>query len=189
MIPYGRVYVQTAASENDFTDPQYEALVWNVLKGVEMIKSRGDRGTMLRVRAALERRGGQPGPRRQEYASAWKIEALRGLTRHKRFENTLTHARKRAPESARQELWKYCRDCYQWCRLADLHSPEDWQRPKAAKHFREQFGLEFPRDLDAAIEAYRRGRKSFEKHEADYERFLKSSQAATKLGDSSQTTS
>jgi hypothetical protein len=180
MIPNnGRVYVQTAASENDFTEPQYEALVWNVLNGIKTIKARGDRATLLRVRAALDRTGVTPGPKRQQYASSWKIDTLRNLAKKKkqRFEDALTHpARKRAPESARQELWKYCKEFYHWCMLANLHSPEDWQNNSAAKYFQEQFGLKFPRDLDAATEAYRRGKKTVEKRLADYDRFLESHQ-------------
>jgi hypothetical protein len=166
---------------SDFRDQQYEELVQTVLRGIEIIKARGDKATLLDVRAACEREGIKPGPKRQQRYSAWKIETLRNLARpHAKFEDAITHpARKRAPESARQELWRYCRELYRWCMLANLHTPEDWQKPKAAKVFREQFGLQFPRDLDAASEAYGRGKKTFEKHLAVYDRFLELDQPPT----------
>jgi len=172
-----RVYVETAESEAGITDPHYEELVWTVLAGIERIKARGDKATLLRVRAALERRGLKPGPKRQEYASVWKIETLRNLSKGMPFQSALAHpARKRAPESARQELWRYCREFYQWCLLADLHNPQEWLKPKAARHLRRQFGIELPLYLDAATEAYKRGRRTVSKHLAAYHRFVASSQ-------------
>jgi hypothetical protein len=144
-----------------------------VLRGIEIIKLRGDRAALRRVRNAIERTGGNPGPKRGEFA--WKIETLRNLAKKKKFEEAVTHpARKRALESAHQEIWRYCREFYHWCLLTNLHTNEDWQKPKAAALFREKFGFEFPRDLDAAQEAYRRGKQTVEKHLAEYDRFLES---------------
>ena len=40
--------------------------------------------------AMLERKGGKPGPKRQEYASAWKIDTLRNLAKGARFEVAVT---------------------------------------------------------------------------------------------------
>lgn len=174
-----RVYVETAAFEAGFSDTQYEELVWTVLAGVERIKARGDKATLLRVRAALERKGDIPGPKRQSYASAWKLETLQNLAQGTPFARALTHpARKRAPESSRQELWRYCREFYLWCLLAELHTPGDWQKPTAARHLRYQFGIQFPRDLVAAIEAYKRGKRTVSKHLAAYDRFLAPSKPA-----------
>ncbi|HMD30653.1 MAG TPA: hypothetical protein VKG84_02005 [Candidatus Acidoferrales bacterium] len=168
-----RVYVETAASEADITDPHYEELVWTVLAGIERIKTRGDRATLLRVRAALERKGMNPGPKKQAYATAWKLDTLRNLSKSMPFESAVTHpARKRALESARQELWRYCREFYNWCLLAGIHSPKDWLKPKAAAQFRREFGMNFPRDLDAATEAYKRGKRTNAKHLTAYDRFL-----------------
>ena len=172
----GSVFVQTAASETDIADPRYEELLWTVLAGIERIKARGDKASLLRIRAALDRKGLKTGPKRQDYASKWKIEALHNLAKGMPLEHAITHpARKRALESARQELWRYCRAFYQWCLLADLHSPKDWQKPKAAQQFRDEFGLQFPRDLEAASEAYKRGKQTVGKHLAAYDRFRTSS--------------
>ncbi len=170
-----RVYVEAAVSEADITEPGYEQLVWTVLAGIEQIKSRGDKAALRRIRAALERKGLRPGPRRQDYATKWKIETLRNLSTGVSFENAVTHpARKRALDSARQELWEYCQEFYRWCLLADQHSPGEWQNPKAGRHFREEFGMEFPRDRDAAAEAYRRGKRTVDRTLAAYDHFLKS---------------
>jgi len=175
LVRSSRVFVETAASETDFTDPMREDLLWTVLAGIERLKARGDRQALLRVRAALERKNSRPGPRRQAYAAKWKIETLQNLAKGLPLEQAVTHAaRKRALESARQELWRYCREFYQWCLLANLHNPDDWRRPKAAQQFREDFGLEFPRDLEAAREAYKRGKRTVDKHLAACDRFLAS---------------
>ena len=105
MFPTNYVYVQTAAKEADFTDLEYEYTIRRVLAGVEKIKKRGDKAKLLLVRRALERKGLKPGPKRQEYASSWKIDTLRNLSKDALFEDAVTHpARKRALESARQEV-------------------------------------------------------------------------------------
>jgi len=175
MLRSGEVFVETAARESDFTDPSREDLLWTVLAAIERLKARGDREALLRIRAALERKGLKPGPKRQAYAARWKIETLQNLAKGLPLEKAVTHpARKRALESARQELWRYCREFYQWCLLANLQDPDDWQRPKAAQQFREDFGLEFPRDLEAAREAYKRGKRTVDKHLAARDRFLAS---------------
>jgi hypothetical protein len=172
-----RVYVETAASESDFTDLQYEKLVWTVLASVQRIKARGDTATLRRLRAAIERKGIKPGPKAQEYARKWKVETLKNLAHGIPFEAAVTHpARKRALESARQEIWMYCREFYLWCLLTNLHRLEEWQKPKAAEHFLKEFGVAFPADLDAAKEAYARGRRTVDKHLAAYDCFLASSQ-------------
>ncbi len=161
-IPTGCVYVQTAASEADFTDLQYEYSIRRVLAGIENIKKRGNKAKLLLVRRVLERKGGKPGPKRQEYASAWKIDTLRNLAKGARFEVAVTHpARKRALESARQEVWKYCKKFYRYCEMMGLHTPENWQRSAGDVSLLQfVFGFELSRDCDAMAEAYKRGKRA-----------------------------
>lgn len=170
-----RVYVETAVSEADIADPAVEQLLETVLLGVEHLKNRGNKAALLRIRASIERKGLKPGPKRQDYATKWKIETLRNLGAGMSFENAVTHpARKRALDSARQEIWRYCGEFYRWCLLANVHSPEEWQNPKEAPHFRENFGMEFPRDIAAAAEAYKRGKRAVDRSLAAYDRLLRS---------------
>jgi hypothetical protein len=134
------VFVETAASEALLRDPDRERQVWAVLQDVNAFKKRGDKDALRRIRASLDRKGGRPGPKRRDFA-AWKIEALRGLSKGVRFVDALKDpARKSHPESARQELWQYCREFYRLCELAELDRPEHWQKPPVSEYFRDRFG-------------------------------------------------
>lgn len=160
----GYVYVQTAVSKADLTDLRHEYTIRRVLADIEKIKKAGtDKQTRLLIRRALEREGLTPGPRREDHA-AWKIATLCNLSKGMRFEGALNATGvSLALESSRQGVWKYCREFYRWCKIMGLHTPEDWQRSRGdVSLLRLRFGLELPRDRDAVVEAYRRGKKTFE---------------------------
>ncbi|HXR10183.1 MAG TPA: hypothetical protein VN792_05360 [Candidatus Acidoferrales bacterium] len=126
------------------------------------------------LRAALERKGGRPGPKQRPAANRWKIETLREIARGKPLKQSVRQPR-RSPQSASAELGRFCREFYWLCEFLEAHEPESWRKPRAAKLFKEQLGFAFPRDVAAAEEAYRRGRAAAEHSLREYDRFTRAS--------------
>jgi hypothetical protein len=156
-----RICVQTATSEKDFTDVHYERLIWSVLNGIQTIKSRGDQATLRRARNALESKGMKPGPKAQSDSNRWMIELLHRLSTGMLLKEAVKRPRK--PSSASAQLSVFCNEFYQICTWLDAETPDSWQTPKSAKAFLDRLGIRFPQDLSAAMEAYRRGKKSFDR--------------------------
>jgi hypothetical protein len=153
-----RVYIETAASECDFTDPEYEGKVADILLGIDAIKRRGDERTLRRLRAALSRKGVKRGPKPRQDTRRWKIETLRELAAGKQLKASVAQA-KRTPQSASAELVRFCRDFYECCWWLGAHTPDLW-RGYVAGVLSERFGFQFPGDVEAAREAYCRGEES-----------------------------
>lgn len=156
-----RVFVETAGAKSKLSDLEYERRVADVFLGIAAIQQRGDRQTLLAIRAALGRKGGRRGPKRQRDAVRWKVETLRQLAGGQPLKASVAHPR-RTPQSASAEIGRFCREFYEYCWWLDAHSPDSWQRD-AAGMLGEKFGFEFPRDALAAREAYLRGKRSVER--------------------------
>lgn len=161
------VWVEAASSESDLTDFKYEGFVRSVLAGIMMIKNRGDKATLLRVRAALESKGGKPGPKLQPENNAWLIELLKELAAGKPLKKARL-PKPWKPSSASATLSRFCWNFYQLCTLFGAPSPEEWQGEYVAHIIHERFGFQFPNDLSAAQEAFRRGEAQLTAEEREY---------------------
>jgi hypothetical protein len=166
-----RVFVETAPSENDLTDYEYEGFVRSVLAGIERIKARGDKATLRRVRAALESKGGKPGPKVNPEQRAWLVAVLKELATGKPLKQ-VTLPKPRKPASVSATLSQFCWRFYQFCNLFDAKSPSEWQTDCIAGLMRERFGFSFPDDLIAAQEAFRRGKAQLTPEQRAREPFL-----------------
>jgi len=165
MLPF-RVFVETAPSESDLTDYEYEDFVRSILAGIERIKARGDKATVRRVRAALESNGGRPGPKVDPQQNAWLIAVLKELATGKPLKQ-VTLPRPRKPASVSAMVSRFCWNFYLLCTLLGANSPSEWQANRVAVTIRERFGFSFPDDLVAAQEALRRGEKQLTPEEHD----------------------
>jgi hypothetical protein len=164
MLPEpSRVFVLTAAREQDFPDRAYEQLVKEVHWGIEQVKKRGDRDTLREIRSALERKGKRPGVAANPENNRWMIDLLTELASGKQLKGAVPRPWKPASASAR--LSRFCWDFYTWCTLFGAHDRQAWQEPYIARVLRQEFGFRFldegqaGRDLSAANEAYRRGKQ------------------------------
>src|SRR5439155_26029206 len=126
----------------------------------DSLRNLRDTETLKRIRAATERKGGKPGPKRRSH-SEWKIDLLRQLASNpmKSVKNFAEYPDTEG--SVRVELGRFCRSFYERCILLGARTPQSWQEPKVAQSLREGFGFAFPADLPAASEAYRRGEEKF----------------------------
>jgi hypothetical protein len=159
-IPGPDAFVQTARTTSDFPDLDRERIIWENTQRCKWLKARYGHTAWLQVRAAIERKGTRPGPKRRECAD-WKIRTLQMVSKGVPFEDAIENpARKHRLESARVEIWRYCREFHDVCQWTGLNTPEEWQKPKAAQYLHEHFGLQFPHDLKAAREAFHRGTPS-----------------------------
>jgi hypothetical protein len=164
------VFVESAESEADLTDWDYEHVVWQVLQGIETIKGRGDRITLRRVRAAIERKGEKPGPKADPKQNASLVAVLKELATGKLLKQvSLQKPYKHASVSAK--LSPFCWKFYQFCTLFRASSPSEWQAYNVARLIRERFGFSFPDDLTAAEEAFRRGKAQLTPEERQWEPF------------------
>jgi hypothetical protein len=162
-----RVWVETAYSESDLTDLEYEGLVRSVLAGINRIKKLGDKATLRRVRSALESRGGKRGPKVIPENNAWVIDLLKELAAG----TPLKQARLPKPwkpSSASAKLSRFCWNFYQLCMLYRAPSQKEWQSEHVADVIRKQFGFQFPSDLGAAQEAFLRGEAQLTAEEREY---------------------
>ncbi len=165
-----RVWVETATSESALTAFDYEGLVQAVLAGIEQIKRLGDKATLRRVRASLESKGGKPGPKVNPENNAWLIELLKHLAAGKALKEAAL-PKPWKPASASAKLSQLCWRFYQLCTLLGTPLAEGWQSKHAADIIRDRFGFQFPNDVDAAQEAYRRGEAQLSPEEREYEPF------------------
>jgi hypothetical protein len=150
------VFVETAESETELMDWDYEHLVWRVLQGIETIKRRGDSATLRRVRAAIESKGEKPGPKVNPEKNEWLIGVLKELAAGKPMkEIPLPHPWK--PASVSAILSRFCWGFYHLCTLFGANSPDKWQGDYVARIIKKRFGFSFPDNLAAAQEAFRRG--------------------------------
>jgi hypothetical protein len=146
------VYVETAKSEAAFTDVEGERLLYSVLNGIAQIKSRKNcKRSLNAIRAVIERKGTSPGPERVD---DWKIEMLRKLAAGELWKQVITSSAKKA-RSAEVELVRFCREVYEECLLFDSDSftPHPYLLDKLQFRFG---GFQFPADIAAVKEAYRR---------------------------------
>lgn len=158
-----RVFVATAATKEDLPDPEYVRSVRAVLRGIELIKKRGDKARLRLIRAALERKGGRPGPKADPAKSAWLIGVLKELATGKPLLKQVRLRKPWKPASASAKLSQFCWDFYQLCTLFGANSPREWQEEYVARTIRDRFGFRFPDDLTAAQEAFRRGQASLDR--------------------------
>ncbi len=156
--------------EKSVPDPVCAQIVEDVLWGIEQIRERGDRVMLLQLRAALERKGGRPGPKRRPEANRWKIETLHEIAQGKPLKQSVRHPR-RSPQSASAELGRFCQEFYWLCEYLDAREPKSWRKPRPARALRQEFGFRFPADLAAAQQAYHRGRAAAEKSLREFDRF------------------
>lgn len=150
------VFVEAAESSAELTDWDYENLVWKVLQGIETIKRRGRRASLLRLRAAIEAKGKRPGPATSPEKNARLIQILAQLAAGKPLKEVAPIPWK--PASVSAQLSRFCWDFYQHCNLLGADSPQKWRGDNVAQILKERFGFSFPHDLDSAKEAFRRGK-------------------------------
>jgi hypothetical protein len=160
-----RLLICTAASEQDFPDPAYEQLVEQVFSHIEVIRKRGDKVMLRRIRAATERKGKRPGPTADPQNKRCLIDLLADLASQPKTPLKALVKRPLKPASASAQLSRFCWGFYCECRMFDAEKAVQWQDPRVASHFWSEFGFRFldetlgEHDLLAAKEAYRRGKR------------------------------
>jgi hypothetical protein len=166
------IAVCTAASERDFPDPEFDELMRQTLRSIGLVRKKGSKEDVLRLRGALENTGKKRGAPPKPENKQWLIELLAKLAviPHASFKQLVNKPWKPASASAR--LSRFCWDFYQSCVSFGAHDPNTWKEPYVATIFAEEFGFCFldekrgERDVSAALEAYRRGKRQLRGIEA-----------------------
>ena len=153
------VCVETAASESDLTDLEYERLIQDVLIGIDAIKGRGDKTTLRRLRSAIESSGRKPGPVPTYKTRRRLVQLLQDLAKERGvFKALVPHER-----SARAQLHRFCTRFHDDCFWLGISSVDDLKRACGSHYvkrkLRELHCLDLPANLAAAKAAYLLGEK------------------------------